>query len=108
MWIVLGVLGGGEQARSCALIVAARKEMSSQNVHANLGPLRSECGVCYPAAVRPRLEETRHEGQYLGNRAQWWNQVPAAAYNPYRIISERTVHMLELTTWLCYAMQPPI
>jgi hypothetical protein len=70
MWIILGVLGGGEQARSCALIVAGRMETNSQNVRANLGPLRSENGVHYLAAARPRLEETRHEGQCPGNRAQ--------------------------------------
>jgi hypothetical protein len=70
MWIILGALGGGEQARSCTLIVAVRMEMSSQNVRANLGPLRPEYGVHYLAAARPHLEEARHEGQYLENRAQ--------------------------------------
>jgi hypothetical protein len=70
MWIILGVLNGGEQARSCALIMMVRMKMSGQNVRANLGPLQFEYEVRCLAAARPRLEEARHEGQYLGNRAQ--------------------------------------
>ena len=71
MWIILGVLCGGEHARSCTLITTiVRMEMSSQNVRDNPGHLPSEYEVRCLAAVRPRLEETRREGQYLGNRAQ--------------------------------------
>ena len=45
-------------------------EMSSQNVRANLGPFESAYQGCCLAVARPGLEEIRHEGQYLGSRAQ--------------------------------------
>jgi hypothetical protein len=82
--------------------------MSSQNIRANLGPLRHACGDHYQVAAHPGLEEARHGEPSLGSRAPLWNRVLVAACNPCRMISEYPFHVLNLTIWQYCVMQPLI